>query len=244
MYQMSYNKFTEPFQPPPPPYPLLATIWSKLGQILSNNPVAPSDPQPSSMTLIEVTSKIKQLSTLQWKKTPTGLKNIPCRLFKVAAHTLAPSPTYLYLYMYLFNLDFVWSISICLENKIFEKQIHNKLYQYLMTNDLFCPCQRGFRAKRSTQTALIKVINEWLSNMDKVYYQQSGFGIHNYNTRRTQDFNLPKLGKTSLKEFLNTQSSNVGTQCSTKYAKKPMKERGASSYTAFDHSLRRKQKNA
>ena len=120
--------------------------------------------------------------------------------------------------MYLFNLDFVWSISICLEYKIFEKQIHNKLYQYLMTNDLFYPCQRGFRAKRSTQTALIKVINEWLSNMDKVYYQQSGFGIHKYNTRRRQDFNLPKVGKTSLKEFLNTQSSNVGTQCSAKYA--------------------------
>ena len=54
--------------------------------------------------------------------------------------------------------------------------------------------------------------------MDKVYYQQSGFGIHKYNTRRRQDFNLPKVGKTSLKEFLNTQSSNVGTQCSAKYA--------------------------
>ena len=70
--------------------------------------------------------------------------------------------------MSLFNLDFVWSISVCLENKIFEKQVHYQLYQYLMTHDLFYPCQRGFRAKRSTQTALIKVINEWLSNIDKV----------------------------------------------------------------------------
>ena len=53
--------------------------------------------------------------------------------------------------------------------KIFEKEVHKQLYLYLVTNDLLHPCWHGFRPKRSTQTALIKVINEWLSNMDKVY---------------------------------------------------------------------------
>ena len=50
--------------------------------------------------------------------------------------------------------------------EIFEKEGHNQFYKYLMDNNLLQSSQHGFRKKRSTQTALIKVVDEWLSNID------------------------------------------------------------------------------
>ena len=47
-----------------------------------------------------------------------------------------------------------------------ESIVHNQFYKYLMDNNLLHSSQHGFRKKRSTQTALIKVVGEWLSNID------------------------------------------------------------------------------
>ena len=43
---------------------------------------------------------------------------------------------------------------------------NNQFYNYFMDNNLLHSSQHGFRKKRSTQTALIKVVDEWLSNID------------------------------------------------------------------------------
>ena len=51
--------------------------------------------------------------------------------------------------------------------KVLEKEVHKQLYQHLAENNLLHPCQKGFRPKRSTHSALIKVTDHWLSNMDK-----------------------------------------------------------------------------
>ena len=51
--------------------------------------------------------------------------------------------------------------------KVFEKEVHKQLYKYLTDNNLLHPSQHGFRRKRSTQTALIKVVDNWLTNIDK-----------------------------------------------------------------------------
>lgn len=173
-----------------------ATIGSKLDQIFSSGSVVSdhfqslSMPQKFSFQPIEVSSIAKQLSSLQSKKA-SGLDNIPSRLLKVAAHSLAPSITYLFnlslsngvfpsewkmakvsplcKYDARVNVGNYHPISILpIIGKIFEKEVHKQLYQYLLSNDFFHPCQHGFRANRSTQTALIKVTDEWLSNMDKV----------------------------------------------------------------------------
>ena len=57
--------------------------------------------------------------------------------------------------------------------KIFEKQVHSQSYEYPKINNLSQHgfrrthlSQHGFRRKRSTQTALIKVVDNWLSNID------------------------------------------------------------------------------
>ena len=52
--------------------------------------------------------------------------------------------------------------------KVLEKEVvHKQLYQHLAENNLLYPCQKGFRPKRSTHSALIKVSDHSLSNMDK-----------------------------------------------------------------------------
>ena len=51
--------------------------------------------------------------------------------------------------------------------KVFEKEVHKQLYKYLTDNNLLHPSQQGFRRKRSTQTALIKVVDNWLTNINK-----------------------------------------------------------------------------
>jgi len=115
--------------------------------------------------------------------------NIPPRLLKAAADTIAPSLTYIFnlsLSKGIFPQDhkvakvttlFKSGTRDQVENyrlisvlpivaKMFEKEVHSQLYKYLTDNNLLHPSQYGFRRKRSTQTALIKVIDNWLSNID------------------------------------------------------------------------------
>ena len=137
----------------------------------------------------QIRSICKQLKGLKTKKA-IGLDNIPNRLLKLAADSSAPSLTF------IFNLSISsgifpdeWKIAKILpmyksgprnvlENyrpisilplvaKVLEKEVHKQLYQHLAENNLLHPCQQGFRPKRSTHSALIKVTDHWLSNMDK-----------------------------------------------------------------------------
>ena len=50
--------------------------------------------------------------------------------------------------------------------KIAERHVHNALYNFLYENDLIYIRQSGFRSKQSTQTALIKIIDDLLFNLD------------------------------------------------------------------------------
>ena len=120
------------------------------------------------------------------RSTPPG---IPPRLLKVAADIIAPSLTYIFnlsLTKGIFRQDlkvakvtplFKSGAKDQVENyrpisvlpivaKIFEKEVHNQFYKYLMDNNLLHSSQHGFRKKRSTQTALIKVVDEWSSNIN------------------------------------------------------------------------------
>ena len=52
-------------------------------------------------------------------------------------------------------------------SKIFGKHIHQALYNYMRNNDFLYNLQFGFRRSHSTETALIRLIDQLLSDMDK-----------------------------------------------------------------------------
>ena len=51
--------------------------------------------------------------------------------------------------------------------KIFEKLIYNQLLVFLNENEVIAKNQSGFRSNHSTETTLLHLTNNWLTNMDK-----------------------------------------------------------------------------
>ena len=51
-------------------------------------------------------------------------------------------------------------------SKIVEKEVHRKIYSFVVEHNLLHPSQHGFRQKRSPQSALLNVVDQWLENMD------------------------------------------------------------------------------
>ena len=50
--------------------------------------------------------------------------------------------------------------------KVIERHVHDSLYSYLCVNNLIYSKQSGFRKRHSTETALIRIIDELLFNLD------------------------------------------------------------------------------
>ena len=167
-----------------------ATIGTKIGQVTASPAAAlSSNTKPVSTPSfkfkpIETATVLKQLKSLKTNKA-TRLDNIPTKLLKTATPRLTTSLAY------IFNLSLSkgvfpreWKVAKvsplhksgsrnCVENyrpifilpvvaKIFEREVHKQLFQHLVDNDLLHPCQHGFRPKRSTHTALIRVVDDWM----------------------------------------------------------------------------------
>ena len=135
----------------------------------------------------------------------TGLYKIPAKILKLSSDIVAPSLTH------IFNLSLETGtyvddrkrarvIPICkagdkrkCENyrlisilsavgKVFEREVFNQVYRYLIENSLLSRFQSGFRPKHSTLSALIQMCDDWLQNMDNSNASQfdvSQFRSHN-----------------------------------------------------------------
>ena len=56
---------------------------------------------------------------------------------------------------------------LCFLSKVIEKLVHEQMFEYLATNKLLDPLQTGFRLRSSMQTALIKLIDDIRTGIDK-----------------------------------------------------------------------------
>ena len=122
-------------------------------------------------------------------KKATGLDKIPCKILKLAANIIAPSLTHIFnqsIAVSIFPTE--WKLArvspiykkgkkddqnnyrpisvIPVVAKIFEKLVHEQLYNYLNDNDLLANCQLGFRSLHSTLTALLEATENWPLNID------------------------------------------------------------------------------
>ena len=168
-----------------------STIGSKLCNALSRRESQrPSSPPNWTFHFnpVEIESVTKQLKQLKTNKA-AGLDNMPGRLLKVSAPIIAPSLTYIYnLSLSTSTFPYEWKaakvtplfksgdrnltenyrpISILpIVAKIIEKEVHSQVYAFLLEHKLLNKHQHGFRTKRSTNTALLSVIDKWFQGMD------------------------------------------------------------------------------
>jgi retron-type reverse transcriptase len=119
-----------------------------------------------------------------------GLDAIPAKILKLAAHIIAPSLTY------IFNLSLQSGVYVndskrarvtpifksenkskcenyrpisilSIVSKVFEKEVLRQVYTYVNESNLLAKYQSGFRPQHSTISALIKIRDEILNNMDE-----------------------------------------------------------------------------
>ena len=137
---------------------------------------------------IEISSVIKQLSTLKTNKS-TGLDRISARLLKDAAPVIAPTLTEIFNHslksstfpqiwkdgkvMPIFksgdrsNMSNYRPVTVLpILSKILERFVHTQIYNHLSENNILSPQQFGFRPKLSTSTALAFFTDNILDNAD------------------------------------------------------------------------------
>ena len=116
----------------------------------------------------------------------TGIGNINSRLLKIAAPVIAPSITNMMdMSIEIAISPMRWKtakvIPLCGDDnvtnyrpisilpvlaKVIERHVHNHFYSYMAKNNLMYGRQSGFRRQHSSETALIKIIDTLLFDMD------------------------------------------------------------------------------
>ena len=60
-------------------------------------------------------------------------------------------------------------------SKVIEKIVNKQVLNYMETNQLFPKSQHGFRAKRSTFTAVSSMHEQWIKNKESKFNQAVAF---------------------------------------------------------------------
>jgi hypothetical protein len=138
---------------------------------------------PVSLSFVE-----KQLQSLNTSKS-TGSDGLSARFLMMLESIIAPVLTSIYnksldscIYPKIFKIAKVVAIHkrgkkyyksnyrpisiLTLISLIFERHISIHLKSYFESNDLFYSRQSGFRPKHSCQTALVKLIDDWITAID------------------------------------------------------------------------------
>lgn len=141
------------------------------------------------MQNVTVTAVYKLLSTIKTSKS-TGHDGISGKLLKDSADVISPSLTFIFntsINAGVFPDDLKVAIISPIHKagckiectnyrpisvlsavaKIFERLITQQLETYLESNGILTEQQAGFRKKRSTQTSLLNIVNQWFINMDR-----------------------------------------------------------------------------
>ena len=142
-----------------------------------------------SIPPVKVEFVLENLASLQSNKT-MGVDKISARTLKIAAPVIAPSVVKLLnfslqstLYPQRWKTAKVTPIHksgdhddvgnyrpvsvLPTLSKILEGHVHKSLYGYLIENNLSYSQQSGFRRYYSTETALIRIVDQLLLNLDK-----------------------------------------------------------------------------
>ncbi len=142
------------------------------------------------MRMIRQTKVEKILFSPTPTQTNPFLDAIPAKILKLAAHIIAPSLTH------IFNLSLQSGIYVndwkrarvtpifksedkskcenyrpisilSIVSKVFEKEVFRQMYTYVNESNLLSKYQSGFRPQHSTLSALIKICDDILNNMDE-----------------------------------------------------------------------------
>ncbi|KAL9985896.1 hypothetical protein ACROYT_G008349 [Oculina patagonica] len=171
----------------------------------------------------------------------TGVDGMSARLLKIAAPAIAPSLTRL-INKCISNGVFptVWKeakvtplhkgeskseinnyrpISVLpVLSKIFERHLHNSLYEYLCSNILLYNMQSGFRKFFSTETALVNMFDKMLWNLDKNCINgliladfQKAFDLvdHEIMIQKLQIYGLEETSLELLRSYLSNRKQRT-----------------------------------
>jgi hypothetical protein len=103
-------------------------------------------------------------------------------------------------------------------SKIFEKIIYKQLYSYLVKFDILSPCQFGFRSQKSTNDAIISLLDIIYSALDKNEFPiglfidlRKAFDTvnHNYLLLKLQHYGIRGLALDYIRSYLSDRHQYV-----------------------------------
>ena len=63
-------------------------------------------------------------------------------------------------------------------SKVFERLLHQQLYDYLQKHIILHPAQSGFRPQHTTQNMLVRMVDDWRKALDENKYANDSTMSH------------------------------------------------------------------
>uniref|UniRef100_A0A8C7Z1Z2 ribonuclease H n=1 Tax=Oryzias sinensis TaxID=183150 RepID=A0A8C7Z1Z2_9TELE len=114
-------------------------------------------------------------------------------------------------------------------SKIFERLIFNQMLHYFISNDLFTSAQHAYRPGHSTNTALVHMVDQWLTHLDDKKYVgavlldfTAAFDVidHDILLAKLKCYGFSQLSLSLIRNYLNGRTQKVlfnGSLSETKF---------------------------